>query len=67
MIVPCKDCTRRRVGCHNVNTCEDWRAHVETEKKRREKQARDRDANGVEARRAYIIDKQKQEGHKHHE
>lgn len=26
---PCKDCTRRKVGCHNVETCKDWKKYVE--------------------------------------
>lgn len=25
---PCRDCTRRAPGCHNVETCEDWREWV---------------------------------------
>lgn len=26
---PCKDCARRKVGCHNVDTCREWREYVE--------------------------------------
>lgn len=26
---PCKDCARRKVGCHNVDTCPEWRMHVQ--------------------------------------
>ena len=25
---PCKGCERRKVGCHNVDTCERWREYV---------------------------------------
>ena len=25
---PCKECPRRKVGCHNVDTCEEWREFV---------------------------------------
>lgn len=34
MTSPCKDCTRRKVGCHNVETCPDWAVHVERTKAR---------------------------------
>lgn len=26
---PCKDCQRRTLGCHNVDTCPEWRGYVE--------------------------------------
>lgn len=29
MLSPCKDCKRRKVGCHNVNMCPAWREYVE--------------------------------------
>lgn len=29
-----KDCPRRKVGCHNVETCENWRKQVEENRKR---------------------------------
>ncbi len=25
---PCKDCARRKVGCHNVDTCPAWQEYV---------------------------------------
>jgi len=27
---PCKDCPGRKVGCHNVDTCPEWREYVKT-------------------------------------
>ena len=30
---PCKECQRRTLGCHNVDTCTEWRDYVETKKK----------------------------------
>jgi hypothetical protein len=27
---PCKDCERRKVGCHNVDTCPQWLAFVQS-------------------------------------
>lgn len=32
MTSPCKDCKRRKVGCHNVETCKVWAAYVEANK-----------------------------------
>lgn len=29
-----KDCPNRKVGCHNVETCENWRKQVEENKER---------------------------------
>lgn len=26
---PCKECERRKVGCHNVDTCAQWREFVQ--------------------------------------
>ena len=31
---PCKGCTKRKIGCHNVETCKPWRAYVEINKAR---------------------------------
>lgn len=31
------DCPKRRVGCHNVETCEKWAAHVEERRKEYER------------------------------
>jgi len=33
MLSPCKDCERRKVGCHNVDTCPEWRLYVESVQK----------------------------------
>ena len=30
---PCKECTRRKLGCHNVDTCPQWREYVENNQK----------------------------------
>lgn len=30
MLSPCKNCERRKVGCHNVDTCTEWREYVKT-------------------------------------
>ena len=29
---PCKGCERRKVGCHNVDTCERWREYVKAQR-----------------------------------
>lgn len=34
-----KDCPNRKVGCHNVNTCEAWRKQVEENRERLLKQS----------------------------
>lgn len=34
MLSPCKDCKRRKIGCHNVETCEPWRVYVEANQAR---------------------------------
>lgn len=36
MLSPCKDCTKRYVGCHNVEKCKEWAVFVEDQKKKRE-------------------------------
>lgn len=34
---PCpKECPKRKVGCHNVETCENWAAHVARKKAQRQ-------------------------------
>ena len=38
-VSPCKDCTRRFYGCHNVKLCKPWAEYVA--KKKAEKAARD--------------------------
>ena len=40
------DCPKRRVGCHNVETCEKWAEHVE--KRRKEYERRKELAEGRE-------------------
>ena len=43
MIPRCeKDCPRRKVGCHNVNTCETWAAQVEAQQVKRAAKAEER-------------------------
>lgn len=43
MIPRCeKDCPRRKVGCHNVNTCEIWAAQVEALQVKRAAKAEER-------------------------
>ena len=37
MASPCKGCTRRQVGCHNVETCQVWKTFVEEQKEERAK------------------------------
>ena len=39
---PCKDCTERHLGCHDVERCEKWAAYVE--KKKAAKAAMDEEA-----------------------
>lgn len=34
MTSPCKDCKRRKVGCHNTETCVGWAEYVEANKTR---------------------------------
>ena len=29
MTSPCKDCKRRKVGCHNVEKCKEWSEYVQ--------------------------------------
>ena len=33
MTSPCMNCQRRKLGCHNVDTCQEWKAHEEAKKK----------------------------------
>lgn len=33
MTSPCKDCQRRRIGCHNVDECREWREFTEAKEK----------------------------------
>lgn len=33
---PCKDCKRRKLGCHDSNKCKDWAEYVIACKKKRE-------------------------------
>lgn len=33
MTSPCKECQKRTLGCHDVNTCQQWREYVEAKKK----------------------------------
>lgn len=35
MTSPCKDCKRRKVGCHNVKTCKAWAKYVASKEKRK--------------------------------
>lgn len=35
---PCKDCKRRKIGCHNVEKCKDWAMYVEYKKARQDAQ-----------------------------
>lgn len=42
---PCKECKRRKTGCHNVETCAKWREYVELMKKKRAAAAEKRDAH----------------------
>ena len=38
---PCpKDCPRRKAGCHDEATCENWARHVARQKARREENAK---------------------------
>ena len=46
----CRGCTKRKIGCHNVDTCEDWR--IAQDRHIVEKKAKDKD---VEIR-GYIFD-----------
>jgi len=39
---PCKDCPRRKVGCHNVDTCEAWRVYVDQVRAAKENRNADR-------------------------
>lgn len=39
MTSPCKDCERRTLGCHNVDTCDKWRDYVEARKKASDQKA----------------------------
>lgn len=34
---PCKECPRRKVGCHNVDTCDEWREYVKTNQEANER------------------------------
>lgn len=42
---PCKECKRRKPGCHNVNTCEKWRQYVELMQKKRADTAQNREVS----------------------
>lgn len=33
MTSPCKGCQRRTLGCHNMDTCQEWHEYVEVRKK----------------------------------
>lgn len=37
MLSPCKNCERRKVGCHNVDTCPEWNKYVTTTREARAK------------------------------
>lgn len=44
-----KDCPRRKVGCHNVNTCPEWAEHVRRQQERQRAKAQMYDS--------YLIDR----------
>ena len=37
MLSPCKNCERRKVGCHNVDTCPEWLEYVKTKQEAKAK------------------------------
>lgn len=55
---PCKECPRRKVGCHNVDTCEQWREYVKTNQEanaRRDEYRQDQEARTSHLRRRGYI------------
>lgn len=57
MLSPCKNCPSRKVGCHNVETCQKWREYVEANQaaqaKRRENSSKNEDWHRHLKRRGY--------------
>ena len=41
MTSPCQNCKRRKVGCHNVDSCKAWRDYVEKVRMAKEKRLED--------------------------
>lgn len=45
---PCNGCKHRKMGCHNVSTCDAWRDYVAANKKMREQRANERGLTGYD-------------------
>lgn len=42
---PCKDCKRRKIGCHDVEKCNAWREHVEAQRNRLKQMAEEKNSH----------------------
>lgn len=54
MLSPCKDCKRRKVGCHDIRTCAEWNEYVafnKAVKEARHEQARQEDDYSLQLQR----------------
>ena len=47
---PCYGCERRQVGCHNVETYEAWREHMERKERRMAAEQRQRELGDYKVR-----------------